>query len=106
LHKVIGLVFWAKLLLVQKWNLDILPIGFLSSRLRTRAVEVTIVKGTKKLINLCCVLLTGPGCFIQSVEALSGRKAVVAGKPSLLMKEFITKRHPINPERTIIIGDT
>lgn len=50
-------------------------------------------------------MLTGPGCFVSAVETLSGRKAVVTGKPSVLVKEFITKRHPIEPERTIVIGD-
>jgi ribonucleotide monophosphatase NagD (HAD superfamily) len=49
--------------------------------------------------------LTGPGCFISAIEELSGRKAVVTGKPSVLVKEFITKRHPLNPDRTVIIGD-
>jgi ribonucleotide monophosphatase NagD (HAD superfamily) len=50
--------------------------------------------------------LIGPGCFISAVEELSGRKAVVTGKPSVLIKEFIARRYPLNPERTIIIGDT
>lgn len=51
------------------------------------------------------VSIIGPGCFISVIELLSGRKAVVAGKPSLLIKDFISKRHPLNPERTLIIGD-
>lgn len=49
--------------------------------------------------------ILGPGCFISAVEELSGRKAVVTGKPSVLVKEFINKIHPIKPERTIVIGD-
>ena len=53
----------------------------------------------------CCVLLTGPGNFVSAIEMLSGRKAVVAGKPGLLIKDFISKRYPLNPERTLMIGD-
>lgn len=50
-------------------------------------------------------MLTGPGCFISPIEEVSGRKALVTGKPSVLVKEFISKIHPIKPERTIMIGD-
>ena len=48
---------------------------------------------------------TGPGCFLSAIEMLSGRKAVMAGKPGLLIKDFISKRHHLNPERTLMIGD-
>jgi ribonucleotide monophosphatase NagD (HAD superfamily) len=56
-------------------------------------------------VFFCYVLSTGPGCFISVVERLSGRKAVMAGKPGVLIKDFISKRHPLNPERTLMIGD-
>jgi hypothetical protein len=59
----------------------------------------------RQLITFGFSLLTGPGCFISAVETLSGRKAVVTGKPSVLVREFISKRHPVKSERTIIIGD-
>ncbi|XP_069675098.1 glycerol-3-phosphate phosphatase-like isoform X2 [Periplaneta americana] len=49
--------------------------------------------------------LIGPGHFVSNLEQLSGRKAVITGKPSTLIKDFISKRHPINPERTLMIGD-
>ena len=39
------------------------------------------------------------------LETVSGRKAIVTGKPSEMIKDFIAKRHPIDPERTIMIGD-
>jgi ribonucleotide monophosphatase NagD (HAD superfamily) len=65
-----------------------------------------VLKVQEQLLNLYCFLLTGPGSFVQAVEALSGRKATMAGKPGLLIKDFISKRHPVNPERTIMIGDT
>ena len=64
------------------------------------------IKSTGNRCIFCCVLLTGPGCFISAIEMLSGRKAVMAGKPGLLIKDFISKRHPLNPERTLMIGDT
>ncbi|PNF22242.1 Glycerol-3-phosphate phosphatase [Cryptotermes secundus] len=49
--------------------------------------------------------ILGPGCFISPIEEVSGRKALVTGKPSVLVKEFISKIHPIKPERTLMIGD-
>jgi len=63
------------------------------------------IKNNGNRCIFCCVLLTGPGCFISAIEMLSGRKAVMTGKPGLLIKDFISKRHPLNPERTLMIGD-
>jgi len=64
-----------------------------------------VVGGNDVFVPFEDINIIGPGCFISAIEMLSGRKAVMAGKPGLLIKDFISKRHPLNPERTLMIGD-
>jgi phosphoglycolate/pyridoxal phosphate phosphatase family enzyme len=64
-----------------------------------------VVGGNDEFVPFEDIKIIGPGCFISAIEMLSDRKAVIAGKPGLLIKDFISKRHPLNPERTLMIGD-
>ncbi|XP_062550326.1 uncharacterized protein LOC134215095 [Armigeres subalbatus] len=48
----------------------------------------------------------GPGYFIDLLENVTGRKALVLGKPGHALSEFILEQfHVTHPERTLFIGD-
>lgn len=47
----------------------------------------------------------GTGCFIQTVEAATSRKAVMLGKPEPFLIEYINQQFKLNPARTLMIGD-
>ncbi|XP_031849083.1 glycerol-3-phosphate phosphatase [Nomia melanderi] len=47
----------------------------------------------------------GTGCFIQTIESASNRKAVLLGKPEPFLIEYIVKKYNLNPQRTLMIGD-
>lgn len=61
------------------------------------------------LINLLTFFnlnnFSGTGSFVRCLEAVSGRKAYVVGKPNDYIKNAILKKHNINPARTLMIGD-
>nr|CAD7404448.1 unnamed protein product [Timema poppensis] len=50
--------------------------------------------------------LIGPGCFSALLEKFTGRTPIVMGKPEVYMVHLIEKIHPLNPSRTLMIGDS
>nr|CAD7439324.1 unnamed protein product [Timema bartmani] len=50
--------------------------------------------------------LIGPGCFSALLEKFTGRSPIVIGKPEVYMAHLIEKIHPLNPSRTLMIGDS
>ncbi|XP_034949792.1 glycerol-3-phosphate phosphatase-like [Chelonus insularis] len=51
------------------------------------------------------IIIPGTGSLVRCVETCANRKALVIGKPSLLMSEALIANNKINPSRTIMIGD-
>ncbi|KAJ9600643.1 hypothetical protein L9F63_026217, partial [Diploptera punctata] len=49
--------------------------------------------------------IIGPGCFVSALEQVSGRKPMIFGKPSPLIRDCIMKKYPIDCGRTLMIGD-
>ncbi|EEB11037.1 Pyridoxal phosphate phosphatase, putative [Pediculus humanus corporis] len=47
----------------------------------------------------------GSGAFVSCLEAVSGRKAFILGKPNKYMLQDIIKVHNIDPSKTLMIGD-
>ncbi|KAJ9590745.1 hypothetical protein L9F63_016261 [Diploptera punctata] len=47
----------------------------------------------------------GTGTFVKAIETCSGREAFKIGKPSPYVGEAIIKRHNVDPNRTLMIGD-
>ncbi|GFG35743.1 hypothetical protein Cfor_05197 [Coptotermes formosanus] len=92
---------------VVDFDANINYIKMMKAVLHLRDPQCLFVAGaTDVFVPAEDVTVIGPGCFISTIEMLSGRKAVVAGKPGSLIKDFISKRHPLNPERTLMIGDS
>ncbi|XP_033216023.1 glycerol-3-phosphate phosphatase-like [Belonocnema kinseyi] len=47
----------------------------------------------------------GTGCFVLIVEAATGRKATMLGKPEAYMSDYLIKTFNLDPKRTLMIGD-
>ncbi|KAK6630255.1 hypothetical protein RUM43_014954 [Polyplax serrata] len=47
----------------------------------------------------------GSGAFVRCLEAVSGRKAFVVGKPNVYLKNIIRELADFDPSRTLMIGD-
>merc|ERR1711872_796647 len=56
-------------------------------------------------INRKDIVCPGAGALVSAVEASTGRKALVTGKPSKELFNIISKSHNLNPARTLMIGD-
>lgn len=50
-------------------------------------------------------LLPGCGAIVAAIEACSGQKARIVGKPSLLILDFLLRNKGFAKEETMIIGD-
>jgi len=50
-------------------------------------------------------LLPGAGAIVAAIEAASGRRARLIGKPSKIMGELILRHLNAKPEQTLLIGD-
>jgi len=48
----------------------------------------------------------GAGAIVAAVEAASGKKAVLAGKPSMLMGRLVLEKLGCAPEDALLIGDS
>ncbi|XP_049778194.1 glycerol-3-phosphate phosphatase [Schistocerca cancellata] len=51
------------------------------------------------------VVIPGAGCMVAAVECCAGRKPKVIGKPGDYIRDYLIKKHNINPQRTLMIGD-
>ncbi|XP_066992028.2 glycerol-3-phosphate phosphatase [Anabrus simplex] len=51
------------------------------------------------------ITIPGPGYFENLLASVTKRKPIIAGKPSPVVAKVISKRHPLVPERTVMIGD-
>ncbi|KAL0979286.1 hypothetical protein UPYG_G00183210 [Umbra pygmaea] len=50
-------------------------------------------------------ILPGSGCLTAALEAASGRKAIVIGKPSPFMFECISSQFRVDPAQCLMVGD-
>lgn len=50
-------------------------------------------------------LLPGCGAMISAIETCSGRKALIVGKPSSLIMDFVLSATGFRKEETVLIGD-
>lgn len=80
-----------------------------------------MVKASTYLRDLNCIFLAtnpdevypsnnslmypGAGCIVKSIEACTGRKAFMLGKPSTYLSEVIEKTFQLDATKTIMIGD-
>ena len=48
----------------------------------------------------------GTGVLVKAVEAVSGKKAEIIGKPSVHMARVLKKLNPSRPRKTVLIGDS
>lgn len=51
------------------------------------------------------LVIPGAGCMVAAVQCCAGRKPKVIGKPGDYVKDYLIKKHNINPQRTLMIGD-
>ncbi|XP_063224131.1 glycerol-3-phosphate phosphatase [Bacillus rossius redtenbacheri] len=51
------------------------------------------------------VVVPGTGSIVAAVETCAGRQAFKIGKPSAYICEALMKRHCVDPEKTLMIGD-
>ncbi|XP_049810292.1 glycerol-3-phosphate phosphatase isoform X2 [Schistocerca nitens] len=51
------------------------------------------------------IVIPGAGCIVAAVECCAGRKPKVIGKPGDYIRDYLIKKHNINPQRTLMIGD-
>jgi len=56
-------------------------------------------------VGLDHLTMPGTGSLVASIKVASDRNPIVLGKPVPYLFEAIAKRHAIQPERTIMIGD-
>jgi phosphoglycolate phosphatase-like HAD superfamily hydrolase len=68
------------------------------------ALDVSYTEScSPQIIAVSCV--SGTGTFVRAIETCTSRKAFKIGKPSPYVCEAIIKRHKVDPEKTLMIGD-
>jgi histidinol phosphatase-like enzyme len=56
-----------------------------------------------KIIDVSSV--SGTGTFVRAMETCTNRQAFKIGKPSPYVCEAIIRRHKVDPNKTLMIGD-
>ncbi|KAK7072173.1 hypothetical protein SK128_001979, partial [Halocaridina rubra] len=51
------------------------------------------------------LVFPGTGCLVKAIETVAERPPVIMGKPSEKMFTVISKKHNLQPSRTLMIGD-
>lgn len=51
------------------------------------------------------LLMPENGAVVAAIEAATGRRAAVAGKPSALLARMVVESHGLDPRRTVMVGD-
>ncbi|NWQ62207.1 PGP phosphatase, partial [Neopipo cinnamomea] len=49
--------------------------------------------------------IPGTGCLVKAVETAAQREAFIVGKPNRFMFDCVASEFPVDPARTIMVGD-
>ncbi|XP_069503447.1 glycerol-3-phosphate phosphatase [Ambystoma mexicanum] len=49
--------------------------------------------------------IPGTGCLVKAVETAAHRQAQIVGKPTRFILDCVASEYPINPARTVMVGD-
>ncbi|KAF2988103.1 hypothetical protein EK904_006640 [Melospiza melodia maxima] len=49
--------------------------------------------------------MPGTGCLVKAVETAAQREAFIVGKPNRFMFDCVAQEFPVDPARTIMVGD-
>jgi 4-nitrophenyl phosphatase len=86
-------------------NINYRKVAYAKLHLRNRPDTLFLATNADSTFPSAGHMLPGSGTMVAMVEACSGRKALVIGKPSKTLVDLIVHQYGLDRERTCMVGD-
>jgi 4-nitrophenyl phosphatase len=86
-------------------NINYRKIAYAQIHLRNRPECLFLATNADPTFPSAGHMIPGSGTIVAAVEACSGRKALIIGKPSKTLIDLIVHQYGLNKERTCMVGD-